>query len=109
MLKQESLAKKEKMAKDDEERQAKIIADQIKRGLDLEKKNKDSEDENWDEASEEGKLFRKESGDHKIAFTLTSKLPEKKQTLLPKPIAKDEPDSEKSDKPQDKPKKNSKG
>lgn len=87
LLKQENLAKKEKMAKDDEERQAKVIADQIKRGLKLEvDKCPVNENVSKEMSEANSKLFKKQSDDQKIAFTLSSKPNENKPTLFHKPL-----------------------
>ena len=87
LLRNEELAKKDKMAKDDDERQAKVIADMIERGKRLEdakkaKKNgsngsgdesEDDDDEDDQESPEEKHFLKKESEDQKITFSFAPK------------------------------------
>lgn len=94
LKRQEELDKKEKMAKDDCERQAKIINEQIERGKRLEemknaKKGVDAEkngNEGCSEDEEDTKfakqLFHKESEDQKITFQLPVKEPLKNRLKL---------------------------
>ena len=78
LLRNEELAKKDKMAKDDDERQAKVIAEMIERGKRAAKKGSDDSGEEEDgeedeKDQEEKRMLKKESEDQKIAFSLAPK------------------------------------
>ncbi|KAJ6225464.1 hypothetical protein RDWZM_004009 [Blomia tropicalis] len=82
LLRQENLAKKEKMAKDDEERQAKVIADMIKRGQKNSEDDNDLDDDKKSEEEEKKSMLIKESEDQKIVFSFAPKKTIEKSVTL---------------------------
>lgn len=106
LLRNEELAKKDKMAKDDDERQAKVIADMIERGKKAAESRKTGSDLiDEDEADLEEKMkLKKESEDQKIVFSLAPKKPSVDKPLLGlkaikpfNPVKKEEPFDDEKD------------
>ena len=105
LLRNENKAKKEKMVRDDEERQAKVIAEQIERGKKFaesrqkagpEENPNNDPGENSNENSEPNKIqeFKRENEDEKISFSIKLKPKIEKKVVPLISVKKEEPEEE---------------